>query len=416
MKRKLVFLLIGLSIVLKGFTQEEIVDQKNERVVCVFDFTNLSSTKREQVAYLQATFADSLALILSESGYKVLDLNTIREIVKTSTKEADGSLSAQNKNAIALSLGADVFVEGFYRVDSAKVSAGIRSYDILSERVAVSVLQSGESGTLVFDTIDTISAIVAEKIKSALKPLTPSELVIKKQKVNVETKVVERVVEIGLPVGIKVESEQEGLEIYFGDSLVGTIKNGVSTFQGKENATINYNLKKEGYWDTNVKIVAKKEAAPRKLPSLYKKTNYSVSLGWATHLPVGFYSELNYYFSPDQFYASLSGGTSFIPPVAESENGYFNAKANAMLNLFLFSKPNDFLRFRAGVGLVSEWLFISDAPLYSVSPALCLGTEFPMPDSSIYAQIFIGVPYISITNYMIQSHYNYVSLGYIWKL
>jgi len=416
MKRKFIFLLLGLTLYLNGFTQEELVDQKNERVVCIFDFTNLSSTKREQVAYLQETFSDSLALILSESGYKVLDLNTIREIVKTSTKEADGSLSAQNKKEIALSLGADVFVEGFYRVDNAKVSAGIRSYDILSDRVAVSVLQSGESGTLIFDTIDTISAIVAEKIKSALKPLTPSELVIKKQKVNVETKIVERVVEIGLPVDIKVESVQEGLAIYFGDMLVGTIKDGICSFQGKENATINYTLKKDGFWDTNIKIVAKKEAAPLKLPSLYKKTNYSVSLGWATHLPLGFYSELNYYFSPDQFYGSLSGGTSFIPPVAESENGFFNAKINSMANVFLFSKPNDLLRFRTGAGLVSEWLFISDAPLYTISPALCFGTEISLPQSSVYAQVFISASFITITNYMFQSHSSYVSLGYIWKL
>lgn len=299
MQRKLLVLCIVILGVLLAAQETKLI----ERTVAVFDFEPMSGS----VADYSSLCADTIAIELERIGYTVLDTAAIRKAYKGSL--LDDSAVIQ----FAKAQNADVVVMGFYIVEGASLHIGVRAIDILTGLIAVAIFDTGKGGVAVFDTIDEISARVAKRIRETLQPLPESELVVYKEIVKEETTVVEEVVEQGIPVTILVKSNDEGAEVYSGDTLLGVIEQGQLAIDTKEGAPLILTIKKPGFYTRTVNIKASSKKPQVKIRRLQIIANNEAAAFIAHDRPLGFNGLYSRAIFPDIFYYGGLTGFFFIP-------------------------------------------------------------------------------------------------------
>lgn len=215
-----------------------------ERTVAVFDFAPFNNSEGDYASI----FADTIAIELERIGFLVLDTSTIRKNFKNSLIDEQAMIQFARENK------ADVIVMGFYVIEGNTIYIGLRAIDIFTGLVAVSIIDTGKGGVAIFDTIDEISMRVAKKIREALQPLPESEYIVYREITKVQTTVIEEVIEEGTPVTITLKAKDEGAEVFSGDTLLGTIENGMLAINTKEGANLAITITKPGFYSQSLVI------------------------------------------------------------------------------------------------------------------------------------------------------------------
>jgi hypothetical protein len=238
----------------------------SRRVVFLAGVVELGSDPALATPALAPTIAAALKAELSDAGFVVL---------VPGPGEVRDPLDYPSSARAALSRGADALLMGHYSIrrDGERVSLtlGVRAYDLLSERVAGGLLLDGEAGLAVYDTIDVIAASIGEGMRERLPPLTPAEVVIRTEKVNVVRKEVG--VDAGVPVTITIRCPVEGARVVAGSTELGTIVGGVLEVRTKAGSYLDFTIVAEGYYPRSYSARAGDESSeyyadwPYKIPA-----------------------------------------------------------------------------------------------------------------------------------------------------
>jgi len=170
MKRLVIIFLF--SLILLSFTVYSEDIKLVERTVCVLDPVNMSQTEG-QFGFIGSLVSDTVSIMLKEAGYKIINGSVWREMAE---KEKFTGNKLLNKNAIlkfAQLPGADVVLNGVFRVEGEEIVICVKAYDIFTGRIAVAVLKTGPAGVGIYDTIDEVSAYIAKRIREKLKCSPP---------------------------------------------------------------------------------------------------------------------------------------------------------------------------------------------------------------------------------------------------
>ncbi len=274
-----------------------------ERTVAVFDFAPMINSEAEY----SSICADTIAIELERIGYTVIDTNVIRKSYKGSLVDEPALIQ------FAKTQKADVVVMGFYIIEGGSLHIGVRAIDILTGLTAVSAFNTGKGGVAIFNTIDAISAQVAQKIREALQPLPESELIVYREVTKVETKVIEEVIEQGTPVSFIIKSPDEGAQVFSGDTLLGTIEKGELVINSKEGANLVLTIKKEGSYPRTVQIAVSAKKPVHTIRKLQPVALNDVQAQLSHDRPFGLYGSYSRAIFPEIFYYGGMTGFFVIP-------------------------------------------------------------------------------------------------------
>ncbi|HOT59586.1 MAG TPA: hypothetical protein PK074_05465 [Spirochaetales bacterium] len=274
-----------------------------ERTVAVFDFAPMNNSEADY----SSICADTIAIELERIGYTVIDTNIIRKNYKGSLLDEPALIE------FAKTQKADVVVLGFYVIEGNTLHVGVRAIDILTGLNAVAAFNTGKGGVAVFETIDDISAKVAQRIREALQPLPESELIIYREVTKVETTTVEEVVEQGTPVTIILQSKDNGAEVFIGETLLGVIENGQLAVDTKEGAELIITIKKQGFYPKTIQFKATSKKPTVTARGLVPVSYNEVQVFVASDRPLGFNGMYSRAIFPDIFYYGAQSGFFVIP-------------------------------------------------------------------------------------------------------
>ncbi|MBU0935670.1 MAG: hypothetical protein KKI09_04470 [Spirochaetes bacterium] len=374
-----------------------------ERTVCVFDFAPLGET---DPTYSRIC-GDTISIQLETLGYIMVDSSRIRSSYSGPlTNEAAMLESARQ-------LGADVMVSGFYVIDSTGIHIGVKASDILTGLPAVALSESGNAGFEVFDTIDSVSALVASRIREALKPLPASEVVVEREEIIVETTVVEEIVGLGTPITIMLSSKDEGAEVRAGERVLGIISEGQLSLDTIQDTRLDLSLSKAGFFNREYSFVARAEKATVALPRLKVDPRNQLQVQLSAHKPYGAMLEYQRPLLRNVLVPGLGTGFHYIPfayegqetPYLQAADGYgedsWFGNIPLVLNLRfyplnIFSSggwwmPFVKLGFQGEVFLVN-YLGQAGLPAYQLSSELTLGQTLAFGHVFINTEIGWNIP------------------------
>jgi hypothetical protein len=357
---------------------EDAVARDSERRVCVYDFTNYTD-QADEGASAAGTYspliADTLAMELERAGYLVVGESSVREARRSMAPDPEGNVAKASRQdpqigpgvadfALAASLGADVLVTGSYRLEGGRLYAVAMAWDLFSSRLAVSLIEQGEAGTAVFETIDEIARLVAEKARSSLRPLTPAELVIRSERVKVETRVIEKQVELGKVIDITLRSPDEGAEVWIGDDPAGRIAKGSLIVRAKAGAALAVSLRGKGLRDSTQDFLVEEGKQSYELQPCYRVTEFELGMVYSTVMPLGLSASYRLHNIPDvlwsefQFgagtgtvytmvpYQGPSTGTGPTPPPTDvTTPGALLLRQSLSVGWYPFQEPASLIRF-----------------------------------------------------------------------
>lgn len=280
-----------------------------ERTVCVFDFAPLGET---DPAYSRIC-GDTISIQLETLGYIMVDSSRIRSSYTGPLSDETAMLE------MARQLGADVAVSGFYVIDSTGIHIGVKATDILTGRPAVALSESGNAGFEVFDTIDSVSALVAGRIREALKPLPASEVVVEREEIKIETTVVEEIVGLGTPIAIVLTSKDEGTEIRAGERVLGVISAGQLILDTIQDTRLDLSLSKPGYYSREYSFVARADKTTVALPRLKVDPRNQIQVQLSAHKPYGARLEYQIPLLRNVLVAGFGAGFHYIPFVYDGQ-------------------------------------------------------------------------------------------------
>ncbi|MEI6875736.1 MAG: hypothetical protein WCL50_11490 [Spirochaetota bacterium] len=274
-----------------------------ERRICVLDFTNYSE---EGGAAYATAIADSLAIELERAGYLVVPTVESRAALGAVV----GPQTQASVFALASGLGADVAVTGAYRVEGDLIFVLATAWDLFSSRPAVSLLERGEAGPAVFDTIDGVSGAVAGRARSSLRSLTPAELVIRNERVKLVTRVVEKHVELGVPIDVTLRSPDEGAEVWLGDRLAGKIEKGLLVVSAKVGAPLAVRILGKDLRESEQNFIVDGSKPVHDLQACYRATKFEVGLAYNSLFPQGISLSYRNHYLSDVLFADLEIGAA----------------------------------------------------------------------------------------------------------
>jgi len=390
----LIICLLSLSPIL--------AQQLVERTVCVFDFAPLGLTEPNY----SRLCGDTVSIELEVLGYKLIANSLVRQTYTNSLSDEKAMVQA------ARELGADVAVIGFYVIDSTGIHIGIKAIDILTGLPAVAVSESGTAGFEVFDTIDNVAALVASRIRQALKPLPASEIIVHREEITVETTIVEEVVSLGTPITITIISRDEGARIMAGDALLGTVENGQALIQTVDGIKLDLIIQKARYFQNYYTIFTADTSRIKAAPKLIRNAQHEILAQAVVQKPFGLditysYLLLNGIFGLGAgtgiFYLPLEYPASSNPYLTDNSelfqatygSAYLNLPVSLALGFYPMSIfwPKSWYRPGLKAGLLFDSFFIgSRQPAFSLSGLVSGSTAIMLNQLAFNFEISITRP------------------------
>ena len=305
-KRCLFVVFIMLSVLIfPVYPQDE---DLVERTVLVLDLINYSDQEGE-LEMIGDLVSDTVSIVLQELGFGVVS----GEMWRTSTDELDfikdNYLEKGAAMEFAASLGADVLVNGFFRVEEEEVVIGITAYDIFTGLIAVGSSSVGPAGVGIYDTIDETAVAIAGKIREALKPLPASIIEVQREKIRVETKVLEEIVQLGEKVRVTFYSRDEGAQLVLADgSVAGIIEEGKAVYEAHPDTSLLVSIQKENHYTKEETYSIPAEDTEIELPVLFRKSRWDLSLFYTVNYPLGIGAGYRYHIISEYIYLYALGG------------------------------------------------------------------------------------------------------------
>jgi hypothetical protein len=384
------------------------------RTVAVLDFLPLTPGANPALAPL---FSDSIALELGRAGYRVVDKATVRAAQAQWSDPRQSQLKRADVLALAKSLGADAVVAGYYGVEGKVLTAGTRAYDVLSGRLALASVEEGESGLAVFSTIDAIAAAVAAKVRERLPDLSPTEVVVRKEEITVETVVVETFVEKGQRGAITVTSDLEGAEVWSGQRLLGTTHGGRLEVQAKVGATLALVERMPGWYEATTVLSDPQEGQSYALNPLYRQGSWEASAAFLPQVPFGLLAGGSWHLIPDTLTIEADLGawalTGEFPPTATTRAfGFYRSDLEVLYRFFPVNSP---LRAGLGIGAFGHAFQPGQAFLWALGLGPVVQLEYNAPRWRLFVNVKAEIPYDLRNYYPVNVLGSYVSGGASWK-
>jgi hypothetical protein len=370
----IVFLvLFGLGIAVPSPAQDE---NLVERTICVLDPVDLSEEDFGNSETIKLLIADTVAVLLADKGYNVIDVRTVREEAGAAGLTGEALLEKQKIIDFAKSLGADVVINGVFRIEGQQILIGVKAYDIFTGRIATSAAKKGEAGFAIYDTVDEAAELMAGKVRENLKPLPESVITVEREKVKIETKIVEEVVSVAEEVEITFTSKDDGAEIYLGgEKLIATIEGGTAEFAAKAETVLDLVIKKEDYHDRTMSIkLGNEKQRDITIPPLYPVVKYDLSALITSRKLLGATGLLRYHFIPDFLLVRARMGVYYLPHAYELweegvdwSTGMLNTTFGVSIGWYPFISPNSVFRLCIYIGPTADIYIIpgSTAPFHA---------------------------------------------------
>lgn len=404
---------------------------ESARIVCVFDFVDLSASPDGRSSSFATLFSESIAGELSRAGYATVDEEAARLAVERRKAYGPTLLDGDLLMEMAAETGADVAIAGFYRVSGGSMVVGVRAYDLLGKRIAVGVALSGSSGIEVFETIDDIAVAVGERVRQELKPLTEAELVIRREMVELKTVVIEETVEAGTVADVTLLCDLDGAELFAGDRPLGTVENGSLAASLKTGNAVTITVRADGRYEIPYAILVTEGAAEYRVPVPFRESAFELGALTASHFPAGAGTMLRWF--PERYAPSAARrrfavdgwiGASYLPDAwpsfdpADWEGGLWNLKWEAGCG-WLFGDPSVTRVLWGGfVGLQGEHFITPHLAMSDIAPYLRLQTELPFEAGVALLGLNLGFNGIaSLYSDMVSMPFAvFLFAGYLWKL
>ena len=357
----IVFLvLFGLGIAVTSPAQDE---NLVERTICVLDPVDLSEEDFGNSETIKLLIADTVAVLLADKGYNVIDIRTVREEAGKAGLTGEALLEKQKIIDFAKSLGADVVINGVFRIEGQQILIGVKAYDIFTGRIATSAAKKGEAGFAIYDTVDEAAELIAGKVRENLKPLPESVITVEREKVKIETKIVEEVVSVAEEVEITFTSRDEGAEIYLGgEKLIGTIEGGTAEFTAKAETILDLVIRKEDYHERKMSIkLGVEQSRTINIPPLYPVVKYDLSALITSRKLLGVTGLFRYHFIPDFLLVRVRMGVYYLPHAYELweegvdwSTGMLNTTFGVSIGWYPFISPNSLFRLCIYIGPAAD--------------------------------------------------------------
>ena len=374
------------------YSQENLV----ERTICVLDPVDRSE-EVQQMESISLLVADTIGVRLAEKGYTVIDNSHIRDKAEEEGLSGEELFDKRRILDFAADLGADVVVNGMYRIEGREVLVGIKAYDMFTRRIAAGVIEIGAAGFDIYDTVDAVSERVAGRIRENLKPLPASVITVEREKIRVEKKVVEEVVSIGKDVAITFYSKDEGAELLLGgEKQFAVIRDGTASFTAKADTNLEIVIHKENYHDRVLNIEVGEEEQEIILPKLYRRTRWDLGGMVRPQLPFGLTGQFRYHFIPDYLLVQSTAGFFYMPSTYKfweevEYNPYMlHGRIDVALGWYPFVRPWVPVRPLVGFGLSGTGYIIEESedalyPFLGITGFAQVDVNFP--EFTIFARL-----------------------------
>ncbi len=405
------------------FSQEE---RLIERTVLVLDPVNMSDTAGE-LEFIGTLVSDTITLALEDLGYNVITGDIWRKYSGDQGITGEAGLGKEQVITFAASLGADVVLNGVFRVEDQEIIIGMKAYDIFTRRIATAVTNVGPAGIGIYDTIDEVSASIAGKIRENLKPLPESVITVEREKVRVETKIIEEVVDVDRSIRVTFYSRDEGAELLLGGIVpIGTITGGSALYMTSPDSVLEIEMREEGYYPRTIRVDVEQDDVDITVKPLYFRSRRDFSIALLFPQVLGAGTQVRYHFFRNRMNVYGTGSLSFIPKTyrlsdnPELSRFIVDLKIGAGIGWYPFIKPESPFRFLIGMGAGADLFYItkSTSPfVFGFAPEARLRFEYNRPRVIFYIEQFNRVPprYYTTSGWVLDSDDIRWELGVTWK-
>jgi len=387
------------------FSQDETSEEEErlvERTVLVLDPVNFSDVEGE-FQFIGTLVSDTINLNLEEVEYTVVSGETWRPAAVEAEFDETLFLDKVRAMEFAAALGADVLVNGVFRVEGDNIIIGMKAYDIFTGRIATAVTKTGPAGVGIYDTIDEAALAISEKIRENLKPLPESVITVQREEIRVETKIVEEVVELDKSIKVTFYSDDEGAELLLGGSqFVGAIQDGKLEYLTGPNSFLNFEIRKEGYHPDTVEVEVRTRDIEVDLDRLYWNTRWEISIGVLVLEPLGAGTQFRYFLIPDRVAVYACGGLYFLPDTHYFWNDEFDPgsfvvdlKLAPGIGWYPGFKPTAPFRIFIGAGVLTSFMYVTQSdPLFvfHFAPEFQFQVEWNLPRFRFFAASIVNPP------------------------
>ena len=363
----LVIFIICIPIFLFG-QEEKLV----ERTVLVLNPVNISDNP-EEFDFIGSLVSDTLSIGLNSLGYSVIEGAQWRGAVTEENQQGTDFLDQTWAIDFAASLGADVLVNGMFRVEDQDILIAVKAYDIFTRRIAVAATRVGPAGLGIYDTIDETAEAVAGKIREELKPLPESVITVEREKIRVETKIIEERIEVDKSIKVSFYSSDEGAELFLGgEKQIGVIEDGKFDYLTSPDTVLDVTLKKEGFLPEDITAEIQKSNFGVWFDPMYKDTRWDLSFYMSLpQLFIG--AQYRYFFLPNRVCAYGDGAFSYLPEsfnfseVQDFSRAVLDLRLTTGAGWYPFTKPTSLLRLMIGLGVVNDFYVSTGGPSVAYS-------------------------------------------------
>ncbi len=372
--------------------EEELV----ERTICVLDPVDLSEEQSWNSETIKLLISDTIAVFLADKGYNVIDNASVREEASKAGLTGEALLDKERVIESAKGLGADVVINGSFVVEGGAILIGVKAYDIFTGRIATAVVKEGEAGFAIYDTVDETAELIAGKVRENLKPLPESVITVEREKVKIETKIVEEVISVGEDVEITFVSKDEGAEVYLGgEKLIATISGGSAEFTAKAETVLDLVIRKAGHHDREMSVeLGVEKEREIELKRLYPAVRLDLSGYWTFTRPLGLNTVIRFHIVPDFLLLRGRVGVFHLPRSYQTgeewldiTDGMLNTSGGLSLGWYPFISPMSLFRFMLFLGAASDQFYFSgDSVMVGAGLGLEWGIrfEFNLPRVSFF--------------------------------
>ena len=284
----------------------------------------------EQTADYRSLVADLVETTLRASGVAVIPPELLSPVVESRLASPRQAIHGPTAVELARSVGADVVVTGFYRLQGAgRIVVGLKCYDVQGQRILAAVMTQGRAGLGLHNTIQVAVDQLIPSIRNQPSLSAPGS---------------------GELVDVALYSPDEGAAVFLSpERPAGIVTNGAVALRVAPGGRLDAEVTKPGYHPVRVTIVPE-ENRSAEVPALIRRTRWSVAglvtPGSAPAYGVGgrFYPE------PDRIFVGLE--EAFVVD-SEPDDGSKRAYRNdvrVMAGAYLFSGPRSRLRLSYSLG------------------------------------------------------------------
>jgi hypothetical protein len=356
MNRKTGFTLFFLFLagIFALYAQEK-QDAPAPRKVCIFLFPDISpaTDKTGDAVFFQSAIKENLVFELKDAGFDIVDdvkiLTFQKQLKITNMDLVDGAKAMQ----LASAATGDVAITGFFRLEENRILFGVKCYDVLSNRLAVTVLKDGRAGAslsnLIHDAINEIIPLIQEKIP----PLASLGKTIEREIPVIKKIVIKKSQEKGKRIKLTFQSNDENAQIFFADHLIGEIKEGSFEIPAKASSKLVIEVKKENFHAVVKTVDLGEEDMTIKLDPLVRENQFALDGEYACFQFFGVGGGFRWYPVSDWLYLRASE-YFFLQLGGPSTSPVIHNDINVSVSLYLIFGPESLFRlgFLTGAGVI----------------------------------------------------------------